>query len=173
MSNGQFKLQIKPAPDSQENQLLVADVVRYLSSLAKLYEEDKTGNPELSKGLRHVAQALRTYADCPTAELTDAIKKKPSSAVKAKTASNKIKPILPPELESIDQEDVERILDDEGYIKQQIVELGGRRFGISRSKLERLPKKDARDSVRAALEHEKSLDVISREARRGGKARSS
>ena len=172
MSNGQFKLQIEPAPDVPENQLLVADVVRYLSGLAKLHEEDKTGNPELSKGLRHVAHALRPYADCPVAELTDAIKKKPSSAVKAKTASSKAKSVLPPELEYIGHADVERILDDESYNKQQIVELGVRRFGISRSKLERLRKEHAQDSVRAALEHEKSLDVISMEARRGGKARS-
>ena len=79
--------------------------------------------------------------------------------------------MLPPELESMGQDAIERILDDEGYTKLQIVELGVQRFGISRSKLDRLNKKDALESVRAALGHEKSLDVISIEARKGANAR--
>ena len=173
MKNEQFKLQMNPAPADQENQLLVADVVRYLSGLAKLHKEDKTGNAELSDGLRYVAQALRPYANCPVLELPDAIKWRTTPAVNSKSASNKPKSVLPPELESIGQEDVEKILSDQSYTKQEVAELGVRRFGISRSKLERLPKKDAQDSVRAALEHEKSLDVISREASKGSKARSS
>ena len=155
----------------QQEPLLVSDVVRYLSGLAKLHEEDKTGNPELSEGLRQVAKALRPYADCPVPELTDAIKKRALSAANSKTASARIESELPPELESIGQDGIARILDDESYTKQQIAELGARRFGISRSKLERISKKDAQDSVRAALEHEKSLDAISREARKGGMAR--
>jgi hypothetical protein len=98
--------------------------------------------------------------------------KRATSEDSLKTTLSKAKSVLPAELESISQEYVERILDDESYNKQQVVELGVRRFGISRSKLERLRKEHAQDSVRAALEHEKSLDVISMEARRGGKARS-
>ena len=172
MKNGQSRLYEKLLPDVPENQLLVADVVRYLLGLAKLHEHDKTGNRELSEGLRCVAQVLRPYANCSVIGLSDTIKKK-SSAVNSKISSNKAESVLPSELESISQEDIERILDDESYTKQQVAELGARRFGISRSKLERLRKKDAQDSVRAALEHEKSLDVISREASRGGKARSS
>ena len=172
MRNGQFKLKQSPTHDAEEDQLLVADMVQYLLSLAKLYEKDRTGNSKLSKGLRSVVHALRPYADCLVLELTDAIKKNASSADRRKTASTKAKSQLLPELESIGQEDIEKTLNDESYTKQQIVELGVRRFGISRSKLERLRKKDARDSVHAALEHEKSLDVIALEARRGGKARS-
>ena len=172
MISGQFKSQKPSTHGAEENQLLVADMVQYLLSLAKLYEKDKTGNTELSEGLRNVAHALRPYADCLVLELTDAIKKKTPSTHRTKTSSTKAKSQLPPELESIGQEDIDRILDDESYTKQQIAELGVRRFGISRSKLERLRKKDARDSVRAALEHENSLDMISMEARRGGEARS-
>lgn len=81
----------------------------------------------------------------------------------------------PPEvaaaLESLSQDEVAQILDDPSSAKQQVAELGFRRFGISRAKLERLSKQAARDAVRAALEHEKSLDVISREASKSGQAR--
>ncbi len=172
MRSGHLKSKSAPTYDAEENQLLVADMVQYLLSLAELYEKDKTGNADLSEGLRNVAHALRPYADCPVLELTDAIKKKAPSTDRRKRASTKAKSQVPPALESLGQEDIDKILNDESYTKKQIAELGVRRFGISRSKLERLRKTDARDSVRAALEHEKSLDVISMEARRGGKARS-
>lgn len=81
----------------------------------------------------------------------------------------------PPEtaaaLESLRQEEVAQILDDPGSAKRLVAELGFRRFGLSRAALERLSKQAARDAVRAALEHEKSLDAISREARKGGQVR--
>ena len=172
MKNGEWKLHKSQAPEGQDDQLLVADLVRYLSGLAKLNEEGKTGNPELCKGLRLLAQVLRPYADYPVPELNDIITKKRSRAVSSRKVSDRSKSMLLPELESIPQEDLERILDNDGYTKQEVVEVGVRRYGISRSKLERLSKEDGRRAVRAALEHEKSLDVISMEAMRGGRARS-
>ena len=66
--------------------------------------------------------------------------------------------------------DVKQVL-DEDHTKDEIAEIGARRFGMSRSKLRRLRKEDAREAIRAALAHEVSLDVISREARSGGVAR--
>ena len=172
MIDGQVTSQKAPTGGTEDNQLLVVDIVQYLLSLAKLSEKDKTGNRELSEGLRSVAHALRPYGDCLVLELADAMKKKAPSRVGRKTTSTKAKSQLPPALESISQEDIERILNDESYTKRQIAELGVQRFGISQSKLERLRKKDSLESVRAALEHERSLDVIAMEARRGGKARS-
>ena len=172
MTNGRLKLSGKLALKADEDQMLVKDVVRYLTGLARLNEQDKTGNPELSKGLRQVAHVLRPFASYPVVELTDVVdgKKKTRTPV-AKVNSHKSKLELPPDLEAISQDEVRMMLDDERYTKQQIAELGIRRFGISRSKLERLRKRDARDSVRAALRHEKSLAVIASEARKAGRAR--
>ena len=171
MRNGQFKSKKRAPYPAEDGQLLVADMVQYLLNLAKLYEKDKTGNAGLSEGLRCVARALRPYADFLVPELTDAIKKRAPIKNSFKITSNKAKLDLPRVLESISKKNVERILSDKGYTKEQIIELGFQRFGISRSKLKRLRKEDARNSVRAALEHEKSLDAIAMEARRGGKAR--
>lgn len=172
MRNGLIKPQKSQTYEADEDQLLVADVVRHLLGLAKLYDVDKTGNTKLGEGLRIVAHALRPYSDCMVLELADAIKTKAPTRRSRKTPATKAKAQLPPTLESISQESIEEILKDGSYTKQQIAELGVRRFGISRSKLERLRKEEARESVRAAQEHEKSLDVISMEARRGGKTRS-
>ena len=176
------KGQVKPHREQQSFEfqpepLLVSDVARFLSGLAKLHEDENTGNPELSFGLRQVAQALRPYANFPVPELAAAIKNNSALAVRAKSDRKPGEPAFPPELdsglESIGQDEIERILNDDAGTKRQIVELGFRRYGISRSKLERLSLKDARYSVRAALENEKTLEVISQEARKAGKARSS
>ena len=159
------------AHDSRENQVFVDDIVRYLSALARLHAEEKTGNLELSIGLQHLVKALRPYANSPTSELSTALSQKMGRS-RVKTTSRRPHATLPADLESLGQEDVERILGDKSYTKQQIAELGARRFGMSRSGLTRLRKEDALQSIRAALGHERSLDVISEEARRGGRARS-
>ena len=92
-----------------------------------------------------------------------------STAVKS--GSGRTRADLPFELESLCQEDVERILDDGNYTKKQLAELGYRRFGISMSSLTHLRKEDAVISVRAALRNERTLDVISEMAQRAGRAR--
>ena len=176
MKNGQSKLNPNPLPDTPEGQLLVSDVARYLSGLAKLQDSDKTGNPALGAGLRAVAQALRPFAHCPAAELPTALQReKPAGGGKA--AANGGKTAFPPEtaaaLESLSPEEVAQILDDPGSAKQLVAELGFRRFGMSRPALARLSKQAARDSVRSALENERILVVISEQARKSGEARRS
>lgn len=175
MKNGQSKLNPNLLPGLPEGQLLVSDVAKYLTGLAKLQDSDRTGNPALSAGLRDVAQALRPFAHCPAAELPEAIKRQKAPATGSKIVAAVIRAEFPPEttavLESLSQEEVVQILDDPGSAKPLVAELGFRRFGISRAKLERLSKQAARDAVRAALDHEKSLDTISREARKSGAAR--
>lgn len=74
-------------------------------------------------------------------------------------------------LESLSLAAVAQILDDPGSAKRLVAELGFRRFGISRAALERLSKQAARDAVRSALENERIIEVISREARKSGAAR--
>ena len=109
----------------------------------------------------------------PVSELGNAIKVKRASANATKGASSRVKLALPSNLESLAHEDVEKILDNDDYTRQQISELGFKRFGISKPMLQRLRKEDARQSVRSALDNERTLDVISEMARKAGKARAS
>ena len=170
MRNGKVKLQADPV-QADHQQMLVGDAVRFLSSLSKLYEEDKIGNPALSKGLKDLSRALRPYSEQPVSELADIIRSKATTRSNPKAVEESEVALFLPELESMSQEGVESTLAEERITKNFLVELGFQRFGISRSKLERLSKRDARASVRSALEHEKSLDAISREAQRSGKLR--
>ena len=150
--------------DVHEKPLLIEDLVRYLSQLASLNGEHRTGNRELSLGLRQLARALRPHADCTISEFVDQIKERTSRNLES-TRPQKVS--LPPSLESVSQKEVEELLGNENYTKTQIIEIGIRRFGIPRSKLERSNKQDVLNSVYAALDHERSLDVISKEASRG------
>ena len=168
MSDRHVKLQGALPGKVQEDQLSVADIVQYLSGLAKLHEGDRIGSTELSRGLRYFANALQPYMDYAVSDLSAALKSGNVSTRSARPAKGRSKLPLPDQLESIGQQDIQRILDSDSYTKRHIVELGAQRFGISRSKLDRLRKKDALDAVRAALEHERSLDAISEEASRVG-----
>ena len=170
MRNSQSSIRDDSTPDAQETQVLVDYIVRYLSGLARLHSEEKTGNPKLSRGLRHLVRALRPYSDSPISELNAALAQKvgPSNV---KATPRRRQATLPADLESLGQQEIEEILEDRRYTKRQLAELGFRRFGISRSSLIHLRKDDAVNSVRAALRNERTLDVISEMAQRAGRAR--
>ena len=162
-----FELQSPENPGTKhpEELLLIADLIRYLSRLATLNKEDKTGNPVLSDGLEQMARALRPHADLSVAEFAGLVR---NISDRSKSSPKKEKAALPPNLDSLSQEDIEKILGDEALTKSQIIEVGTKRFGIPKSKLARSCKQEAVESIRAALDHERSLDFISEEARRSG-----
>ena len=152
--------------ETQDRQILVGDITRYLSGLARLHSDKKTGNAELSYGLRHVVRALRPYANSPISELRIELARNPNS--RSTEVSHRARQVsLPRNLESLGQSEIEMILDDSRYTKQQIAELGYRRFGMSWSSLLRSRKEDALESVRAALANEQTLDTIYEEATKG------
>lgn len=96
-------------------------------------------------------------------------KRKPT---KARGTSRKPKRTLPTGLERLSYESVEEILDDDGYTKSQIAELGFRRFGIPKKFMLHSRKYEAVMSVRNAVMNERILDEISEQARKAGMARS-
>ncbi len=156
---------------THQDEILVDDIIQQLAGLAKLQSQEKTGNAAFGTGLLHLVDALRPYANSPVAELPAMLRELPPRR-SSKPSHRKPKEALPPDLDSLGLEVVEEILSDENYTKQQLAELGYRRFGISRSHLTRLRKNDALASIRAALANERALDVIEVEASRVGRARS-
>jgi len=156
---------------TQECILLVGDLVRYLSSLATLNKDPRTGNADLRDGLRVLSNALRPHSNKSIRELSDVLGEGVSRTQKPTTSAAKA--TLPGDLRVLSEQGVDEILKNRSYTKQQLVELGVQRFGISQSRLMRLKKDEVCESVRAALNHERSLGVISQEARRGGDKRSS
>ncbi len=158
--------------ESSKGPLFIRDIVKYLSNMVKLNEDPRTGNVELSKGLKQLANSLKPYSKRSLHDIADIVKNQ-SFLSEIKPSLRKIDTNLPESLDSLKENVVEEILNNSDYQKFQLIELGAQRFGISRSKLERLNKEAVIESIRSALNHERSIEVISQEARRSGEKRSS
>lgn len=143
--------------------LLIGDLIRYFSQLATLNGIQGTGNFELSEGLKQLTRALRPHNKRTIPEFVEFLK---DESCRLQTSPRRARVSLPLGLESLSQQAIEEILGNESYTKSQIIEIGTRRFGIPQSKLLRSNKEDVLKSVHAALDHERSLDVISSQASR-------
>lgn len=75
-------------------------------------------------------------------------------------------------VENLKIEDVESLINQD-LSKNQLITLGTKRLGITKSKLVQLNKCDAIETIKAAINHELSLNIISKEAKRAGENRRS
>lgn len=157
--------------EDKDTDLKIQDLVNYIASLSRLHNNAKTGNLELSQALRKLATALRTQGSRPVTHLPEIIggRTKPG---KVNSPSKPVGPLLPDNLGVISHAAVEKMLSDPAYSKTQLMEVGIRRFGISPSKLARSNRRSVLETIQAALDHERSIGIISDEARRGGARRS-
>lgn len=171
MKDDQQRIDNEHESESQGDPFLIGDLVRYLSSLATLNRDSRTGNLDLGSSLRELANALRPHSHRSVRELAVVIGEGVSRTRKPTPRADKA--TLPGDLQALSEQGVIEILKNQDYTKPQLIELGFQRFGISQSRLKRLTKDEVCESIRAALNHEKSLGVISQEARRGGDKRSS
>ncbi|MBA7560530.1 hypothetical protein ES708_02156 [subsurface metagenome] len=172
MKDDQQRIDSEHESDIRECPLLIKDIVRYLLSLAALNRDPRTGNADLSESFRELANALRPHSHRSIREISDVIGEGVSRTRKP-TTPRAAKATLPVDLRALSSQGVDEILKNRNYTKLQLVELGIQRFGISKSRLMQLTKDEVCESIRAALNHERSLGVISQEARRGGDQRSS
>lgn len=153
--------------------LLIKDIVKYLLGMAKLNEDPRTGNPMLGKDLRELANKLKPYSNKQLQDVKDIFSTHNPSVNEGKHHSRKIELKLPENLYLLSEQLVEEIINNVDFQKSQLVVLGAQRFGIPRSKLDRLSKEEVIESIRSALNHERSIGVISQEARRSGEKRTS
>ena len=157
--------------DATERGIGVGDLQRYLSGLADLQRDSRTGNAALAAAIRSLVDALKPYRSRPALELPELLAGLVAPR-QPKPAHRKPAVELPSGLTTLTESAVERVLADNRYLKSQLADLGFQRFGISRSRLCRLSKADAVEAIRAALEHQRSLDAISQQARAAGRRRS-
>ena len=91
MRKNQSAFRRKPDEETPSGQvLLVGDILKHLSGLARLHREKKVGNVKLSRGLNDLVRALRPYAESPISELSDAI----ASACDARNVDSASTPAL-------------------------------------------------------------------------------
>ena len=158
--------------NDETSSLLVRDVSQYLLMLAKMNANPNTGNALLSEALSAITKALKPYSTCHASELPRILNHVKSDNSYS-PSSRKEKISLPKNLETLSLEHAERILKEKRYTKLQLIELGTNRFGVSRSKLAKTIRSDIVAVLGSAIEHERTLKIISKEARRDGSNRSS
>ncbi len=157
--------------NATEHCIGVADLQRYLAGLADLQRDSRTGNAALAAAIRSLVDALKPYRSRPALELPELLAGLVAPR-QPKPTQRKPPVELPSDLTTLTEAAVERMLADNRYLKSQLADLGFQRFGISRSRLCRLPKAEAVEAIRAALEHQRSLDAISQQAQAAGRRRS-
>ena len=170
MSNQQHGQKAGRKKGNGTNGLLVADVVRFLSRFASLQRDERVGNPHMSDSLHCLVKGLKPHKERTVEELSRLLAGMATEKT-LKSKSRKPNADFPKDLALLTCDEVGRILDDQNYLKMQIVELGTCRFGIPRSKLKQLPKPKAIASIRAALDHERSLSVLAHQAKIAGQRR--
>jgi len=149
--------------EQSQKPLSVKELAGFLKKLSSFYRDPRFGNFSLSEALSDLATALVQYPDRTIGQGVAGF----HHSRDLKAGNDAI------EKSSLSLAEVRDILFDETRLKEELVILGFERFGISKSKLERLSKKEITEGIWAALHHEESLSIISEEAQRGGKGRSS
>ena len=162
----------------------VQQIIQYLDNLSRLHGEMELGNPTLAQGLRELSRILQPNANLYIHDLAQNLSRKrisESEIIQNSTrnptrnptqVSKRIKIELPADLNSISCEDIMKILMDERYLKGQIIEVGCIRFGIPRSRLKSLTKRQIIDIILSILDNKNALEIISQEARKRGEQRS-
>lgn len=153
---------------SQPSPILVSEIVALLRLMSQMCANPRTGNQELSRALRDVADALKPFSSKPVSGL-----KLQNMRTTQGTKPRRVAIELPSTLDSLTQSEIEAIANDSRYSKSQLIELGAKRFAISPASLARMRVDQLRGALLAAVEREASLDAITREATRSGRSRSS
>ena len=150
----------------QRGEIIIQDLIWHLSSLARLNCIETSA----SEGFRLLSRALRPHSKRPISELFDIIAKDPLLAY-PKGFPEKESVQLPPNIQDICLDEVQNILEDRNYTREQLVELGVERFNLPKHRLVRSSRNKLIESIDLALEHEKSLKTIAKAARLSGKNR--
>ena len=149
------------------------DLARLLSGLAKLHKDPVLGNASLSRVLEQLADTLRVAGTLPMQEFVDRIgpilEKQES---RRKRASSRLNPGFE-NVTSMSLNEVDGLLMHTSLTRPEMIELGHRRFSISKSELERKNKAAIIETVQTAADNERALHIIAREAERAGASRRS
>lgn len=89
--------------NSKENddEILVGDIVKYLSAQVRLQSVEKTGNIPMSKAISRLVNALRPYSDLPMSEAMETFSASQRGPAR-KHDPGRDNPSLPDQLGSVD-----------------------------------------------------------------------
>jgi len=127
-----------------------------LGQLSKLIGANPTNNLRLARGLADAGRLLVSAGDTP---IVQAIRSR-------ELPNNSGRPVQ--DLSTAGIEEAKSLVDDPGATRAKLIDLGSTRFGMSRSSLDRMSIERIRDEISTAIQHERSISIISDVAHRGG-----
>ncbi|MDE2792091.1 MAG: hypothetical protein OXI81_16940 [Paracoccaceae bacterium] len=148
----------------------VSHLVQYFSRLASLNNNDTLGSKTLRSALLNLNRALKPHAELPVSQLAKELDiGKSSNNWKPSRTREKI--ALPDDLESISMEQADEILQNDRFLKKQLVELGTRRFNMPPS-LNSQSRSGVIREIKTVIENRRLIKTIGRHAKIAGTARS-
>lgn len=140
---------------ARRKQITSADVGRYLKHLALLNRDPLTGNVAMSGALHEIADILIAAKAVPAPK-----------ALGEFTAQNKFDFEEEADFQAMSLEKVREVLERTDLTKSDLATVGTERFGIAKSRMDRVPRDEIIKMISSALQHEESLAIISKEAQR-------
>ncbi len=181
----------------QSNDINAGELGRYLARLASLTGDAKTGNRALSASLRELADFLITSKansvsdalsiirnsvtaepEIPSDEATLWTRKETAKSLSQALPNISSSAATEPELSSdeaalLTKEEILNRIGSEITSRKQLALIGSVRFGIHDSRLQKLNREDLIRALLSAIEHERSIEILSDQARIGGERRKS
>ena len=147
------------------DQLTIRELAKFLNALGTSLQGPANG-PVLGEALVRLSRTLRRHQD---KQLDDVL-----GLLGGGTASQKrprflkSKPLEGVDLEALQINQIKELLIDEQLSRQELIQVGTVRLGISKSLLLRQSKQAVLESVTSAVQNEEAHNIISREAEKEG-----
>jgi len=152
-----------PTRDKTEP-LTTLEVGRYLKRLSAMNKDPQTGNLALSAALQELAMFLIDSKEHSVRKIFAPLSKQTALDVDQRPVKSYV---------ALSLLEVSELLSSTKITRTELVRLGFDRFGISGSKTIKLSKEAILSTIRSAMEHEQSIEILSDEAKRGGRSRRS
>ncbi|WP_186082936.1 MULTISPECIES: hypothetical protein [Burkholderia] len=154
-----------------------AALANYLVSLADVNDLPDTGNPILASALRSLARAVRQKSiriEDPASPIAPKENRRSPRLAKQAKKPKPLKDRSDSEnLSKLTTKQIRDFINDESKTKEDLLRLASSRFSMPLSQLRRSTIAEVKQAILSALLHENSMDILSQEAEREGKARSS
>lgn len=140
---------------SRRRHITAADVGRYLKHLAAINRDPLTGNVAMSDALNEIAAILIAAKAAPATKTLENF-----------TEQRKFDFEEEFDCQTLPLEKVREIIERPDLTKSDLATIGTERFGIAKSRMDRVPREEIVKMIASAMQHEESLNIISEEAKR-------
>ena len=144
-----------PKPKARQKHITSADVGRYLKHLALLNRDPLTGNPALSDALSEISAILIAGKTAPATRILE-----------KHVGQNRLSFDEELDFTKLSLEKVRDILSRPDLTRSDLATIGTERFGIAKSRMDRISRDEIVQAISSAMQHEESLAIISEEAKR-------